>query len=131
MKLTRSTVKQFALTCVIMILGLLVVNNIALAQTGAISDTDCPQGVSGLGGCGTSLRQTVVTIINYFLGFLGLLAVIMIIYGGFLYVSSAGNEENVGKAKKIILYAAVGIVMIALSYLIVRTILGAATGTPA
>jgi hypothetical protein len=66
-----------------------------------------------------SLSESAITIVNYALGFLGIIAVILIIYGGILMVTSAGNEEAVGKAKKIITYAAIGIVIIILSYSIV------------
>jgi hypothetical protein len=53
------------------------------------------------------------------LSFLGLIAVIYIIYGGFLIFSSAGDEEKVGKGKKLIIYALIGIVVIFLAYSIV------------
>jgi ABC-type multidrug transport system permease subunit len=65
------------------------------------------------------LGGNIVQLIDYFLGFLGLIAVAFIIYGGVLMVTSGGNEEGVGKAKKIITYAAIGIVIIMLSYTIV------------
>jgi len=68
---------------------------------------------------GDSLGKNITDLINYFLGFLGLVAVAFIIYGGVLMVTSAGEEEGVGKAKKIITYAAIGIVIILLSYTIV------------
>jgi TRAP-type C4-dicarboxylate transport system permease small subunit len=61
------------------------------------------------------------------LGFLGLIAVIMIIYGGFTYVTAAGKQEAVDSAKKTILYAIVGIVIILLSFAIVNTVLGVAS----
>lgn len=68
------------------------------------------------------IGEAVITIINYVLGFLGLVAVVLIIYGGILMVTSAGNEEGVTKAKKIITWSAVGIVLIILSYSIVQFI---------
>lgn len=90
---------------------------------GAINPEDRPDIVPG-----GSLRGLVLTIINYFLGFLGLLAVIMIIYGGVTYVTSAGNDEAVGNAKKIIMYALIGIIVILLSFVVVNTILAAGEG---
>ena len=51
----------------------------------------------------------------------------MVIYGGVLYVTSAGDTASVDKAKNILLYAVVGIVLILLSFAIVNTVLGAAT----
>ena len=96
----------------------------ALAVSGAIDpSTDKPDIVPG-----GSLRGLVLTIVNYFLGFLGLLAVIMIIYGGVTYVTSAGNDEAVGNAKKIIMYALIGIIVILLSFVVVNTILAAGEG---
>ncbi len=128
--------KQFVLVTGLMVLGLMVVNmfgaNIALAQGAIDITTDQPGIIGQLSGGQTGLRGIVLTIVNFFLTFLGLLAVIMVIYGGFLYVSSAGNEENVNKAKKILLYAVVGIVVIIVSFALVNTILGAAgTARPA
>lgn len=90
---------------------------------GAISDADRPSIIPG-----GSLRGLILTIINYFLGFLGLLAVIMIIYGGVTYVTSAGNDEAVGNAKKIIMYALIGIIVILLSFVVVNAVLAAPEG---
>jgi Type IV secretion system pilin len=72
-----------------------------------------------------TLGGNIVTLINYLLGFLGIVAVAFIIYGGVLLVTSAGNEEAVGKAKKIVTYAAIGFVIIALSYTIVTFVTSA------
>jgi type IV secretory pathway VirB2 component (pilin) len=65
------------------------------------------------------LRETLVSILNYFLGFLGLLAVAFIIYAGILMVTAAGDEEGVTKGRKIILYSIIGIIIIFLSFTIV------------
>jgi hypothetical protein len=50
----------------------------------------------------------------------GLGAVIMIILGGFAYVTSAGNAESVTKARQRILAATIGLLVVALSWSIVR-----------
>ena len=130
MKVSTQTLKKFFLVTGLTVAALVVVNalgvNFAMAQ--AIDPQDQPGVVSELSGGDGSLRSIVLKIVNFFLTFLGLLAVVMVIYGGFLYVSSAGNEENVGKAKKILLYAAIGIVIIIASFALVNTILGAGTG---
>ena len=91
----------------------------------AIGEADEIEFVSDLTGGEGDLKALVNTILSYFLGFLGFVCVIMVIYGGVLYVTSAGNEENVNKAKKILLYAAVGIIVIMISFALVNTILGA------
>lgn len=125
MKSTKSIIKQTLLVFALMI-GAITAFSIlpdAFAASGAITDVDRPGIVAGGG-----LRGVVLTIINYFLGFLGLLAVIMIIYGGVTYVSSGGKDETVGNAKKIIMYSIVGIIIILLSFVIVNTVLSAGEG---
>jgi len=66
-----------------------------------------------------TLGQNITTLINYFLGMLGLVAVAFLIYAGILMVTAGGAEEQVTKARKIIMYAVIGIVIILLSYTIV------------
>ncbi len=100
----------------------------AVHAQGFISPTDNPGAISTATGGQGSFRQLALTIVNFFLTFLGLIAVVMIIYGGFLYVTAAGNQEKIESAKKIIMYAVIGIVVILLSFAIVNTILGAGTG---
>lgn len=91
--------------------------------TSLIDPSDNPAAISEATGGETSIRDLVQKFVNYFLGFLGFIATIMIIYAGVLYVTDAGSEENVGKAKKIMLYAAIGIIIILISFALVNTIL--------
>lgn len=76
-------------------------------------------------------REFVVKVVQYALGFLGLFAVVMIIYGGFLYVSSGGESEGPEKGKKVILYAVIGLLIIMGSYTIVNTVIKAPGGSQA
>ena len=68
-------------------------------------------------------------MVNYFLTFLGIVAVIMVIYGGVTYVTAAGEDEKIQSAKKIIMYAVIGIIIVLISFALVNMILGAGTGT--
>jgi type IV secretory pathway VirB2 component (pilin) len=78
----------------------------------------------------TNLRDYVVNVVNFILGFLGLVAVIMIIYGGFMYVTAGGQEEQTTKGKKSIMYAIIGIVVILISFALVNTVIrGLGKGT--
>ena len=63
------------------------------------------------------------TIVNWFLGFVGLVAVLFIVYGGMLYITSAGDPEKAGKGKTILMYAVIGIVIVALAWTIVNTVI--------
>ena len=70
-------------------------------------------------GLGTKdLREGVMAIVNVLLGFLGIVAIIVILYGGFVWLTSAGNEEKVGQAKKIITAGIIGLIIIFVSYAI-------------
>lgn len=58
----------------------------------------------------------VIRIINYALGFLGLLAVALVIYAGFLWMTAAGEEDRVEDAQKTLKYALVGLAIILSAY---------------
>lgn len=128
--LSAKTVKTTAVG-ILMFLVVMVATVMPVAAQSFISPTDNPQAVVVATGGTGSFRELALRIVNYVLGFLGFIAVVMIIYGGFLYVSAAGKEETIGKAKKIIMYAIVGIVIILLSFAIVNTVLSAGTGAAA
>ena len=73
--------------------------------------------------------QIVKQIINIMSLVVGVVAVIMIIIGGFKYVTSGGDSGNVSGAKNTILYAVVGLVVVALAQVIVRFVVDRATLT--
>jgi len=71
-------------------------------------------------GLGTAdLASSVIKIVQWILGFLGLIAVIMILYGGFIWMTAGGNEEKVASAKKIITAAVIGLIVVLLAWAIV------------
>ena len=60
----------------------------------------------------------VTGIINIALGVVGLIVITLIIYGGFLYMTAAGNDDRVSDARSIIYRALVGMIIILSSYAI-------------
>ena len=78
----------------------------------------------------TSLVDSIKTIVNTLLFAIGIVAVIMLIVGGFRYIFSGGNSTNTAAAKDTILYAVIGIVVALLSYAIVSFVLGQFSATP-
>lgn len=54
----------------------------------------------------------VVTVINIILSFLALIAVVLIIYGGFTYMLSGGNPEKMKKARDILIATAIGLIIV-------------------
>ena len=70
-------------------------------------------------GLGTKdIREGVMAIVKALLGFLGIIAIVIILYGGFVWLTSAGNEEKVGKAKKIIGAAVIGVAIVLAAYIV-------------
>ena len=73
-------------------------------------------GSTGLGS--RDLKETITQVLNVLLGFLGIIAVIVILLGGFKWMTAAGNEEKVEEAKKLLGAGIVGLVIILAAYAI-------------
>ncbi len=73
----------------------------------------------------TGLSVYVAKILQGFLSLLGVIAVVLIIYAGFLWMTAGGNEESVTKAKDLLMNAVIGLAIILLSYAITRFIFNA------
>lgn len=97
---------------------------VPFGQTAGASPADIvQQGVNKVGGNTTganaSFGSIVAKIIKVMLYILGALSVVMIIFGGFKYVTSRGESADVTSAKNTILYAVVGLIVALLAYAIV------------
>ncbi|MBU2575994.1 pilin [Patescibacteria group bacterium] len=64
------------------------------------------------------IKQIIALIINIFLGFLGIIAVILILYAGYMWMTAGGNEEKVAQAKLILRNAVIGLVIVLSSWAI-------------
>ena len=83
--------------------------------------TDNPGQCNIAGTDATSkINHMVHTVVNLLSAIVGIVAVIMIIIGGFRYITSGGNDASVTAAKNTILYAIIGLVVVALAQIIVR-----------
>ncbi len=88
--------------------------------------------VGSSSGCNTTdtsgaINNTISTVINVISVIVGAVAVVMIVVGGFRYVTSAGNPEGAKSARNTILYAIIGLVIVALAQLIVHFVLSKTT----
>lgn len=76
-------------------------------------------------------RRVIAEVIRIILGFLGILAVIIVLYAGFKWMLSGGNEEKISEAKKMLIAGAIGLVIILCAYAIanfvINQIIGATT----
>lgn len=113
------------------LVALLAVPTVAFAQSAA----DC-SGILGCIGEGTNatdpnasgdatdnVNRIITTVINLFSLIVGVVSVIMIIVGGFKYITSGGDSGKVTSAKDTILYAVVGLIVVAFAQLIVKFVL--------
>lgn len=119
-----NTMKKFFAPVSATLGGLALFVNRALAQSAGFFDNPQTGAAPNVAAQGT-LGQNITTIINYALGLLGLIAVGFLIFAGIMMVTAGGAEEQIGKAKKIITYAVIGIVIILLSYTIVTFVTSA------
>lgn len=70
-------------------------------------------------GLGTKdVRETVARIINVALGLLGIVAVVIVLVGGFEWMTAGGNEEKTGEAKQRIMAGVIGLAIILSAYAI-------------
>lgn len=79
--------------------------------------------LNALGLNSPDLLTAIGTIIQVILGLVGVVAVIMLIIGGFKYTISGGNDKQVEAAKNQIMYAVIGIVITLLAAGIVQFVL--------
>lgn len=77
------------------------------------------------------LKATIGSLINVALQFLGVVTVVIILYGGFKWMTAGGNEEKVGEAKRLIIAGIIGLAIIlsayAISSFVISSILTATT----
>lgn len=64
------------------------------------------------------LLSRISKIISFILGLVGVIFLALVIYGGFLWMTAAGNDKQVETAKNIISRAAIGLVVVILAYAI-------------
>lgn len=135
-------IKSYALTLV----ALLTFAAPALVPVAVTADTVCggPGTIGGQVSAGangaatgnasgnctdtTGVGQTDLTkvgheIVNIFSLIIGIIAVIMIIVGGFRYITSGGSSEKIGGAKNTLIYAIIGLIIVALAQIIVHFVL--------
>jgi hypothetical protein len=68
-------------------------------------------------------RTAAVSLVKLLMTFLGIIAVIIILYGGFVWLTAAGNEDKVATAKKIIFAGIIGLIIILAAFLIIQFVI--------
>ena len=108
------------------LLGLLLAPTVTMADA-AGNPSDVDWGITDINtaiGLGSDdPRAIAARIINVVLGFLGIIAVVIILYGGFIWMTAAGNEEKVGTARKIIIAGIIGLAIVLAAWGIAKFVL--------
>lgn len=119
---TTSMKYLLSLIIVILIAMPLAIPDLVQAQTG--TGVQIPNPIK----C-KDVNCLVAQVIRYILGTIAIVATLMFIWGGFMMLTSAGNAERIKKAKETLAWAAIGIVVILLSWAIIRFVLGSLINT--
>lgn len=76
---------------------------------------------TGLGN--TDVRTTIAKIIRVAMSMLGIVAVVIVLIGGFKWMTAGGNDDQVGEAKKWIFSGVIGLVIILSAYALASFVL--------
>jgi hypothetical protein len=125
----KQFVAKLFVAVAVMTAALFPVAPLASAQTKA----DICKGVAASGASctedqnGSTVNGAIQLVVNLLSSVIGVAAVIMIILGGFKYITSGGDSSSVSSAKNTILYAIVGLLVVAFAQLIVQFVIGEST----
>lgn len=118
-------IKKNALSFTVILVGIIggvcLVPHLVHAATVNLGLTPAVSSAIGLGT--TDIRVIVARIIRNFFALLGIVAVVLILYGGFLWMTSNGEESQIDKAKRVILNAVIGLAIILSAVAITQFIL--------
>ena len=98
----------FLMAAILIVGGFLFANSFVSAQE---IDLGLSYGqATGLGG--QDIRLTIAKVIRIILGFLGIIALSIMVYGGYVYMTAGGNEDKVSEARQMIIQGVIGLVVI-------------------
>ncbi len=122
----------------------LAILNVSLASFALAAD--CPPGVTPtneavcnpspnfftdltkLGFADNSFKSLITFIIQAALSLVGIISIGFIIYGGYQYITSRGDEEQATAGKRTLTNAIIGLVIVILSYVLVKVVINALNG---
>ena len=117
----KKLIKQVLAVVALMIIMLPAFAMVAFAQPnigiGYVDQT-------GLQTTNADPRAVAVQIVTYLLTFLGIIAVVVILLGGFRWMTAGGNEDNVTSAKNTVIAGMIGLVIVLSAYVIVNFVVG-------
>lgn len=114
--------KKILLSIILLASCIFFTADFALAQTKPEVGITYAENI-GLEGGGLDVRVVLARIVQVALGFLSLIAVIYVMYAGWLWMTSEGSEEKISKAKKTLINAVIGLIVMLSAFMIVTWII--------
>lgn len=111
----------------LMLIAMAAILTVFIVPALAAQTEDLPAGLdvgldklssTGLGGQDSDLREVVGSIIKVALSFLGVVAIIIVLIGGFKYMTAGGSDDKVAEARKWIISGIIGVAIILAAYAI-------------
>ena len=110
--IAKKTLSRAFIGLAIVLSANLIMESIRIALVGKSGNIgNCAKGENE---CVTA-EQMVTNLINWFIGIAGVVSLIFLVYGGILYITSAGDAGKVQKAKNMIMYSIIGLIIVALA----------------
>ena len=120
-------VLKIAMTTIVFSLAIFSSPRLAKAQSIADPNSNLQTGVQviqePLGLPATDIRLIIAKIIRVALSLLGIIALLLILYAGFLWMTAGGNDEQIASAKKVMFNTVIGLAIILSAYAIVSFVI--------
>lgn len=113
----RKTLSQAFIGLAIVMLAYVIMSSIRFALLGSSGAFSCNI-LEGTGNC-IDPKEVIERAIQWVIGMVGVVSAIFVVYGGISYSTSAGDPGKLQKAKNMILYSLIGLIIVALSEIIV------------
>lgn len=97
----------------------------AAATNSSSNGTELPNPL----GKGTTVESLIARVINYILGLIGTISLLLFIYGGMIWMTSAGSSDKVKKGRDIIVWAVIGMAVVFMSYIAVKFVIQGLEGS--
>jgi len=113
----------------LILLTLMVMPVFAFALTAQAEEGEDPLGTEFAGNLGlpgeedSDPRNIMVDIIKVIISFLGIIAVVVILLGGFKWMTAGGNEEKVTEARNLIVAGIIGLIIIISAWVIMNWVI--------
>lgn len=126
----KKTVTLMIITATLSLLGLYQPVIMAMAPSNhnfASAIDDIQAGANTANPTGPTVDRAIQVGVNIFSLIVGIASVVMVIYGGFKFITAAGDPNSIAGAKRTVIYSMIGLTLASLSQLIMRIVVGRAS----